>query len=138
MALAAPEATVVRDGERQRLATEEIVPGDIVMVEAGDKIPADARLVELANLQTDDVRSAPKFLRNQRSSFARDPVRVGMTGFAAVADIVKRLMERGSGRSEATIQSDVRHLLLVAPFQLEEKHLDAPLEVPAGSLTTGL
>ncbi len=55
MALAAPEATVVRDGERQRVATHEIVPGDIVLVEAGDKIPADSRLIELANLQADEA-----------------------------------------------------------------------------------
>ena len=55
MALAAPEATVVRDGERQRIATHEIVPGDIVLIEAGDKIPADARIVEEANLQTDEA-----------------------------------------------------------------------------------
>ena len=50
MALAAPETTVVRDGERQRVAAQEIVPGDIVLIEAGDKIPADARLIEDANL----------------------------------------------------------------------------------------
>ena len=55
MALAAPEATVVRDGERQRVAADEIVPGDIVLVEAGDRIPADARIVEEANLQTDEA-----------------------------------------------------------------------------------
>ena len=55
MALAAPEATVIRDGERQRIATEEIVPGDIVLIEAGDKIPADARIIENANLQTDEA-----------------------------------------------------------------------------------
>ena len=55
MALAAPESTVVRDGERQRVATHEIVPGDIVLVEAGDKIPADSRLIEVANLQTDEA-----------------------------------------------------------------------------------
>ena len=55
MALAAPESTVVRDGERDRIAAQEIVPGDIVMVEAGDKIPADARLIENANLQTDEA-----------------------------------------------------------------------------------
>jgi P-type Ca2+ transporter type 2C len=55
MALAAPEATVVRDGERQRVATNEIVPGDIVLFEAGDKVPADARLIEEANLQTDEA-----------------------------------------------------------------------------------
>ena len=55
MALAAPESTVVRDGERQRIAAHEIVPGDIVMVEAGDKIPADARVIESANLHTDEA-----------------------------------------------------------------------------------
>jgi Ca2+-transporting ATPase len=55
MALAAPEATVVRDGERQRIATRELVPGDILLIEAGDKIPADARLVEEANLHTDEA-----------------------------------------------------------------------------------
>jgi P-type Ca2+ transporter type 2C len=55
MALAAPEASVVRDGERRRLPAAQIVPGDMVLVEAGDKIPADARLVESANLQTDEA-----------------------------------------------------------------------------------
>src|SRR5262249_5477709 len=55
MALAAPEATVVRDGERQRIATHEIVPGDILLIEAGDKIAADARVIDDANLHTDEA-----------------------------------------------------------------------------------
>jgi P-type Ca2+ transporter type 2C len=55
MALAAPEATVIREGERQRIVADEIVPGDIILVEAGDKIPADARLIEDANLHTDEA-----------------------------------------------------------------------------------
>jgi Ca2+-transporting ATPase len=55
MALAAPESTVIRDGERQRIGAHEIVPGDMVLIEAGDRIPADARLVEEANLQTDEA-----------------------------------------------------------------------------------
>lgn len=55
MALAAPESTVVRGGERQRIAAHEIVPGDIVLIEAGDKIPADARIIEDANLYADEA-----------------------------------------------------------------------------------
>jgi len=55
MALAAPEATVVRDGERQRVPARELVPGDVILVEAGDKIPADARIIEDANLHTDEA-----------------------------------------------------------------------------------
>jgi Ca2+-transporting ATPase len=55
MALAAPESTVIRDGQRQRIPAGEIVPGDIVLIEAGDKIPADARIIEDANLRTDEA-----------------------------------------------------------------------------------
>jgi P-type Ca2+ transporter type 2C len=55
MALAAPEASVVRGGERRRVATEELVPGDVLIVEAGDRIPADARIMEEANLYTDEA-----------------------------------------------------------------------------------
>ena len=55
MALAAPESTVIRDGERRRIPSDAIVAGDIVLVEAGDKVPADARIVEEANLHTDEA-----------------------------------------------------------------------------------
>jgi P-type Ca2+ transporter type 2C len=54
-ALAAPESTVIRDNERQRVPARELVPGDVVLIEAGDKIPADCRLIEEANLHTDEA-----------------------------------------------------------------------------------
>jgi magnesium-transporting ATPase (P-type) len=41
----APRANVIRNGERTSIAGEELVPGDIVLLEAGDKVPADLRLV---------------------------------------------------------------------------------------------
>jgi Ca2+-transporting ATPase len=50
--MAAPNATVIRDGRDQRIPAREVVPGDIVVVATGDKIPADARLTEAVNLQT--------------------------------------------------------------------------------------
>ena len=48
------ECLVVRDGERQRLAAIELVPGDIVVLEAGDKVPADVRFLEVSNLHADE------------------------------------------------------------------------------------
>jgi magnesium-transporting ATPase (P-type) len=42
----APRASVIRDGERHGVAGEELVPGDIVLLEAGDKAPADLRLLQ--------------------------------------------------------------------------------------------
>ncbi|MDZ4875728.1 MAG: putative cation-transporting ATPase F [Chroococcidiopsis cubana SAG 39.79] len=48
------EATVLRDGQKIRLPSREIVPGDIVMLASGDKVPADLRLVNSRNLQVDE------------------------------------------------------------------------------------
>ena len=50
-----PTAAVVRDGQRDSVAAEELVPGDIVLLEAGDKVPADLRLVEATRLQIDEA-----------------------------------------------------------------------------------
>jgi len=41
-----PTATVLRDGERLSIAGESLVPGDIILLEAGDKVPADVRLIK--------------------------------------------------------------------------------------------
>ncbi len=49
--LAAPVATVLRDGEEIRLPARDLVPGDIVILQVGDKVPADLRLIEAVNLQ---------------------------------------------------------------------------------------
>jgi Ca2+-transporting ATPase len=50
--MAAPMATVVRDGRELRIAARELVPGDLVLLATGDKVPADSRLVQSVNLQT--------------------------------------------------------------------------------------
>lgn len=50
-AMSAPEATVIRDGERKRIPTTALVPGDILLIEEGDTIPADARLIQSTALQ---------------------------------------------------------------------------------------
>jgi Ca2+-transporting ATPase len=51
-AMAAGEATVVRDGQQRRVPAAEIVPGDVILLEEGDAIPADARLIQSTALQT--------------------------------------------------------------------------------------
>jgi magnesium-transporting ATPase (P-type) len=48
------EATVIRDGRRQRVAAEEVVPGDIIEIGSGDKVPADVRLLEARELRIDE------------------------------------------------------------------------------------
>lgn len=53
--MAASHALVRRDGQYQEIVATELVPGDVVMLEAGNIIPADLRLVETANLQVNEA-----------------------------------------------------------------------------------
>ena len=53
-ALAAPHARVVRDGRVQRIAARELVPGDLVMLSEGERVPADALLREATALALDE------------------------------------------------------------------------------------
>lgn len=48
------DAKVVRDGHEHTVPSEELVPGDLVLIEAGDKVPADVRLVRETELRVDE------------------------------------------------------------------------------------
>ena len=52
--LSAPQATVLRDCEEENINAAELVPGDLVMLEVGDRVPADGRLFVAVNLKTDE------------------------------------------------------------------------------------
>ncbi|HID88185.1 MAG TPA: cation-translocating P-type ATPase [Anaerolineales bacterium] len=53
--MAAPDARVLRDGHRVTVPARELVPGDVVFLEAGNYVPADLRLVESVNLRIDEA-----------------------------------------------------------------------------------
>jgi P-type Ca2+ transporter type 2C len=52
--LTSPRALVIRDGERKRIAGREVVRGDFVVLAEGDRVPADAELIQSHDLQTDE------------------------------------------------------------------------------------
>ena len=53
--LSSPTATAVRDGKTVTIPTVEVVPGDMVEMKTGDTVPADVRLVEAVNFETDEA-----------------------------------------------------------------------------------
>jgi Ca2+-transporting ATPase len=53
--MAAPTASVIRASEEREIAARELVPGDVILVRAGDRIPADARLIEAVNLRVEEA-----------------------------------------------------------------------------------
>ena len=52
--MSAPHARVIRDGKEQLIQASELVPGDIIFLEAGDFVPADARLLKSSNLKSEE------------------------------------------------------------------------------------
>ncbi len=50
-----PECTVLRDGEKKVMPARELVPGDVVLLEGGDKVPADLRLFYAKNMSADEA-----------------------------------------------------------------------------------
>ncbi|CAN5206504.1 cation-translocating P-type ATPase [soil metagenome] len=66
--MSAARASVMRDGTRQNIAAEDVVPGDIILIEEGDTVPADARLIETVALQM-----AEASLTGESVPVAKDP-----------------------------------------------------------------
>ncbi|MCS6993345.1 MAG: cation-translocating P-type ATPase [Anaerolineales bacterium] len=53
--MAAPTASVLREGEEIKLPARDLVPGDVVLLHTGDRVPADGRLLEAVNLQVEEA-----------------------------------------------------------------------------------
>ncbi len=53
--LAAPTTNVIRNGQREQILTKNIVVGDLLLLNTGDKIPADARIIEANNLEVNEA-----------------------------------------------------------------------------------
>lgn len=53
--MAAPTATALRDGDEVEVPARELVPGDVILIQTGDRIPADVRLSEVHNLQIEEA-----------------------------------------------------------------------------------
>ncbi len=53
--MSVPECEVIRDGLLQKISSEELVPGDVILLHEGDYVPADLRLIEVYNLRIDEA-----------------------------------------------------------------------------------
>ncbi len=102
--LTSPRAMVIRDGERKRIAGREVVRGDIVVLNEGDRVPADATLVQSSDLQTDESlltgESVPVRKFRSESSTASKSGRPGGDDLPYVFS--GSLIVRGTGIGEVT------------------------------------
>ena len=76
------EATTTRGGQSRMIPAEELVPGDIVSLQSGDKVPADVRLVEVKNLRMEEAALTGESVPTDKSP---DPVADKVIRFPAAS-----------------------------------------------------
>ncbi len=95
-------AKVIRDGELKKISVKEIVPGDIVFLEEGDRVPADARIIEAHDLWTNNVRLTGESEPQPRNS---ETVKVVEKAYLYSPNLVFMSTSVAKGQGKAVVYS---------------------------------
>ena len=125
--LAAPEAHVLREGRRSTIPARNLVPGDIVFLEAGNYVPADIRLLEAVNLRIEEASLTGESLpvqKNAATVLDRD-VPLGDRKNTA---FMGTLVSYGRGRGVVTSTGMQTQLGLIARMLQSVEEEETPLQ----------
>jgi Ca2+-transporting ATPase len=138
--LAAPDAQVLRDGRRQSQPAYNLVPGDIVFLEAGNFIPADIRLLEAVNLRVEEASLTGESLPVQKNAATVLEKNVPL-GDRKNTAFMGTLVSYGRGRGVVTSTGMRTQLGLIASMlqnvETEETPLQRRLDQLGKSLSIG-
>ncbi len=140
-ALSAPPARVLRDGREITIPANELVPGDIIRLEFGDRVPADARLLTAENLLVDEAALTGESLPVIKDHTAVDERAIVLAGTdilsgTATAIVVATGEDTRLGRAQRALhQTDLsgEHL---AQRLAQYTRISLPVSLAAGALVT--
>jgi Ca2+-transporting ATPase len=129
-ARAAPEAEVLRCWDahtctEMRVRTADIVPGDVILLEAGDKIPADARIVQAANLEVDESMLTGESLPVRKKTEPL-PEALSMTEWTNVV-FAGTIVTYGRGRAVVFATGSATEMGRIATLIEETEKAESPL-----------
>jgi len=138
--LAAPDAQVIRDRRRKAVPARELVPGDIVYLEAGNYIPADVRLLEAINLRIEEASLTGESLAVQKNAASVFDKNVPL-GDRKNTAFMGTLVSYGRGRGAVVSTGMHTQLGLIASMlqnvETEETPLQRRLDQLGKSLSIG-
>ncbi len=136
MRLVSPRARVVRDGREREVDSRDLVPGDLVVLESGSRVPADVRLVEARGLEVDESLLTGESLPvAKRSSVLPEATPVVERANMAYAGTV---VTRGRGRGYVVATGDATELGALAAQVRREVQPETPLQRRVGALARTL
>lgn len=97
--MATPDATVIRNGQRREIDSREVVPGDVIRIEQGDAVPADARLITTESLEIDESALTGESVPVRKESAELD----GETPLAERRNMIYSNTAAVSGRGTAVV-----------------------------------
>jgi Ca2+-transporting ATPase len=128
---------VRRDGDVMEVATDDLVPGDIVLVEAGDRIPADGRLVLAANLEIEEAALTGESHPSEKSTLLVDRADAPLGDRSCIA-YMNTTVTRGRGEFVVTstgMNTEIGRIAgLLRETETEKTPLQKQLEGLAHSL----
>jgi len=125
--LAAPEAHVLRDGRHQSVPARELVPGDVVFLEAGNYVPADMRLLEAVNLRIEEAALTGESVPVQKNA-ARVLEKNVPLGSRSNTAFMGTLVSYGRGRGVVTSTGMHTQLGLIAAMLQSVESEETPLQ----------
>jgi len=128
--MAVATARVFRDGVLRSIPARELVSGDLVLLEAGDRIPADARLVHAANFQTQEASLTGESTPVQKSAVAldgaalplADQINMAFMGTTAVSGKARALIV-GTG-----VRTELGRIAAMIQTATEAERVETPLQ----------
>ena len=123
--MVATETTVRRDARKQRVHSEQLVPGDVVLLQSGDRVPADLRLIEVRSLQVDESALTGESVPVQKAPdpLAHDTVLGDRTNLAFTGTLVTA----GQGEGVVWATGDQTETGHIARLISEAVDLSTPL-----------
>jgi magnesium-transporting ATPase (P-type) len=119
------QATVFRDGRRIVVPAEWVVPGDIVFLQSGDKIPADLRLIQVKNLQTQEAALTGESVAVEKTT--RPVPEDAMIGDRTCMAYSGTLVAYGQGTGVVVATGDHTELGRISSMLAEVEQLTTPL-----------
>lgn len=125
--MSSPHATVIRDGKEKHIDVEDLVVGDIVLLQAGDYVPADVRIIESINLKCDESALTGEAVPVEKISdpILKDDVALGdrvNLGFMST------VVTYGRGKAIVTSTGMNTEIGKIATMLSETKSEDTPLQ----------
>ena len=132
--MSAPHARVIRDGQERSIPAQEVVPGDLILLEAGDLVPADARLIEAHGLKADESAMTGESVPVDKDHMGALPEATALADRRNMV-IGSTVITAGRGAAVVTATGMDSEVGRVAGLLLDQEEAETPLQRRMGEIS---